>query len=105
MQIAPPSIPISGSIEGEDPISPDIPALEYPGGLWRHAVHTPVREPVGVADGDGEAAVIGPDDPDGLPRGGVARDRQVGVLASICRLVFSAVGALAWKIIREKGIF
>ena len=53
-----------------------------------------------VADGDGEAAVVGADHLDG--RVGVAGDVQLVVLALVRRLVLRAIGALAWKKKRKR---
>ena len=42
------------------------PVLENMSSLGRHTVDTPVCLPVLVADGDSEAAIVGPDDLDGF---------------------------------------
>ena len=71
--------------------------LEDPLGLGRHAVDAPVGEAVAVADGNGEAAVVGAHHlDDGLAR--LARDLQRLALAPVRRLVLGPVGVLACKI-------
>lgn len=59
--------------------------------LGRHAVDGPLRVAVVVADGDGEAAVVGPDEVDLLAR--PARDGQCLALARVGRVV----PRLLWK--------
>lgn len=75
-------------IRGHQPISP---VLQYRRGLMRHAVDAPVRVPVLVADGDGEAAVVGADHLDGLAFCRVARDEHLFALALVRGLVPAAV--------------
>lgn len=60
------------------------------------AVHRPLRIAVGVADGDGEATVVGADHVNHVPR--VAVDVEQRPLAG----VGGAVG-LAWRGKRETG--
>ena len=60
------------------------PVLHYSEAPWCHAVDTPVRDPLVVADGDGEAAVVGTHHPD-LVVGGAGKG-QLAALARIHRL-------------------
>ena len=77
--------------------------LEYPLGLGRHAVDAPVGEAVAVADGDGEAAVVGAHNLDHrVPR--LARDLQRLTLAPVRRLVLCPVRVLTYKI-KERVTF
>jgi hypothetical protein len=67
-------------------------ALEHFGGSGRHAVDAPLRVAVHVADGDGEAAVVGANHLDGLVA--AALDEQLVALASVGRAILGTVRRL-----------
>ena len=79
----------------------DLLFLEHPLGLGCHAVDAPVGEAVAVADGDGEAAVVGAHHLDHRVRR-LARDLQRLPLAPVRRLVSRPVGVLACKVREER---
>ena len=68
--------------------------------LGSHAVDAPVGVAVAVADGDGEAAVVGPDHLDGGV--GVALDRQLVALAAVGSFVLGSIRILSYEKKREK---
>ena len=63
-----------------------LPFIENPERSWLHAVDAPVGDALVVADGDGEAAVVGPHQVDGGAL--LAGDVQDGALAAILRPLF-----------------
>ena len=71
-----------------------VPLLQDPGGLRCQAVDAPVGVAVRVADGDGEAAKVGPDDLDG-GFGVVGAPQVHGVpLAFVGRVISRAIGGM-----------
>ena len=67
-------------------------------GVWGEAVDAPVGVSVGVADGDGEAAEVGPSHFDGdvaVVVVAVALEGHCVALAAVVRLVAGAVGGEA----------
>lgn len=56
----------------------------------RHAIDGPVRVSVLIANGNGETAIVGPEQVDHLVVF-TARQRQHGTLTRVCRTVFSLV--------------
>ena len=73
---------VDGHVAGRPPPAP---RLDDPQGPRGHAVDGPLGVAVGVADGDREAAVVGPDDVE--PQPGGAGDVQPGVFAGVGRAV------------------
>ena len=77
---------------------PHPPVLHDSEAPWCHTVDTPVRDPLVVADGDGEAAVVGPHHADH-----VARPRAPDVHAVPLARVLSQVRVAAAGALREVG--
>ena len=84
----------------ENPILSVLPLLQDVGGVRGEAVDAPVGVAVGVADGDGEAAEVGPRHFDGdvivvVVVAAVALEGHGVALAAVVRLVAGAVGGEA----------